>query len=480
MVSHRPGQRRRDRVLAVFGGSFNPPHLGHALLPGYVLARGDATRVLVAPCADHPLGKSLAPFERRMSWVRQALAQYDTDNVEVSPIEAELARSREGRPSYTLELLEALAQRYPDERVRLVVGSDILVSGETERWHRWDRITAEFDPIVVPRVGWSEPGAAALPDVSSTQVRAQLEVIRAHDKQVEQVEQVEQARRALRQMVPGAVADSLEAWIEQREPHVWIVGHGNVATHVCPWLRDRRFAVTQLGARALIEARALVEAPELVESLEQAPIAVWLLCQDGALRDVAAALVGRLPAETPVLHAAGARLAREVLAPLRDAGHPVGTLHPICALSRERSVSRLASASFGIAGDAAARAVAERLVGDANVLDIHHLDARGRMAYHAACALVANHLAVLEDRGAAILRGQGLAPKAIDRALGDLMIGSLENLLALGVPLGISGPLSRGDRATVEAHLAVLDDDATRSLYADLSERLARLLRERA
>jgi predicted short-subunit dehydrogenase-like oxidoreductase (DUF2520 family) len=172
-------------------------------------------------------------------------------------------------------------------------------------------------------------------------------------------------------------------------------------------------------------------------------------------------------------------MAREVLAPLRDAGHPVGTLHPICALRRERGDSRLASASFGVAGDAAARAFAERLIGDAPVLDIHHLDARGRIAYHAACTLVSNHLAVLEDRGAAILRGQGLAPKAIDRALGDLMLGALENLLALGIPLGISGPLVRGDRSTVDAHLAVLDDEATRTLYEDLSERLARLLRER-
>jgi nicotinate (nicotinamide) nucleotide adenylyltransferase len=466
---------RRARVLAVFGGSFNPPHLGHALLPGYVLARGDASRVLVAPCADHPLGKSLAPFERRMTWVRQALAHYD-DRVEISVIEAELARAREGRPSYTLELLEAIALRYPDERVRLVVGSDILASGETERWHRWDRIAAEFDPIVVPRVGWSEPGAAALPDVSSTKVREQLEILRAGGGGGG-VGAIEAARAALRQMVPGAVADSLEAWIGEREPLIWIVGHGSVATHVGPWLRERGFAVQQIGARELLAESG--RAAELGPRPSPNPIGVWLLCSDGALRDVAAALVGRLPVETPVLHAAGSRLAREVLSPLRDAGHPVGTLHPICALRRERSDSRIASASFGIAGDLAARTLAERLVGDAPKLDIHHLDARGRLAYHAACALVSNYLAVLEDRGAAILRSQGLPPKAIDRALGDLMIGSLENLVALGIPLGITGPLARGDRATVDAHLSVLDDEQTRSLYADLSERLAALLRER-
>jgi predicted short-subunit dehydrogenase-like oxidoreductase (DUF2520 family) len=276
---------------------------------------------------------------------------------------------------------------------------------------------------------------------------------------------------ALRRLVPALVADSLEAWISESEQHVWIVGHGNVATHACPWLRERGFVVEQLGARQLIEQPTL----PLPSST---PLAVWLLCNDGSLQTVAAALVGRLAPQTPVLHAAGARLARDVLGPLREAGHPVGTLHPICALRRERSGSRLNTASFGIAGDAAACSVSERLVGGATVLDLQHLDARGRLAYHAACALVANHLAVIEERGAATLREQGLAPKAIDRALGDLMIGSLENLLALGIPLGISGPLARGDRATVEAHLSVLDDDSTRSLYAELSERLGQLLRQ--
>ena len=53
-------------MLAVLGGSFNPPHIGHALLTSYLFARGLAERVLVAPCWDHPLGKQLIPFERRM------------------------------------------------------------------------------------------------------------------------------------------------------------------------------------------------------------------------------------------------------------------------------------------------------------------------------------------------------------------------------------------------------------------------------
>ncbi|KIG12061.1 Ketopantoate reductase PanG [Enhygromyxa salina] len=450
-------------ALAVLGGSFNPPHLGHALLPGYLLARGDAARVLVAPCFDHPLGKSLAPFERRMSWVRAAMLGHDA-RVEVSSIEAELASERGGRPSYTLELLEAIAARQPDVRVRLVVGSDITNSGETDRWHRWDEIVARFDPIIVPRAGWSDPGAVTLPEVSSTAVREQIAEIRAAGPDVAL------ARAALRGSVPSAVAVALERWIAGDEPRVWVVGHGHVAHHAVPWLRDRGFVVEQLSARGLASGTATVPSAE--------PLAgVWLLCRDGALAQVDAALVGRLPSSTPVLHAAGARLARLALPALHAAGHPVGTLHPICSMRREQPRSRLSTASFGLGGDAAARRFGAALIGQAPRVDLGHLDQRGRLAYHAACALVANHLAVLEDRGAAVLRGLGLAtPAVIERAIGELMLGSLENLLALGIPAGVTGPLSRGDHATVAAHLAALDDDATRSLYAQLSERLAALL----
>ncbi len=453
------------QVLAVLGGSFNPPHLGHALLPGYLLARGDADRVLVAPCWDHPLGKTLAPFERRMSWMRLALAHYDA-RVEISAIEAELAHERGGRPSYTLELLEALALRYPQARIRLVVGSDITQSGETDRWHRWDRIAECFDPIVVPRAGWSEPGVAALPEVSSTAVRAQIDRLRAGGAEAGE------ARAKLATMVPKAVAVAIERWVEGDELAILVVGRGHVAAHVVPWLRDRGFAVRQQGARALLEGSE-------VSPFEPTLAGVWLLSRDDTLEPLAQALVGRLPPGTPVLHAAGARRASEVLAPLEAAGHPVGTLHPICSMRRERSGSRLASSSFGVAGSAEARSFAEVLAGGAALLDINHLDARGRLAYHAACSLVANHLAVLLDRGSAVMQGQGLDAAAVDLALGELMRGSLENLLALGIPAGVTGPLARGDRATVEAHLDAIEDPAARELYRSLSDGLAELLHVR-
>ncbi|MCA9682585.1 MAG: DUF2520 domain-containing protein [Myxococcales bacterium] len=453
-------------TLAVLGGSFNPPHLGHALLPRYLLASGVADRVLVAPCADHPLGKRLTAFPRRMSWTRLALgSELDGDLVEVSPIEAELAAARDGRPSYTLELLEALEARHPDERIRLVVGSDITRSGETDRWHRWDRIVARFDPIIVPRAGWCEAGEASLPEISSTLVRETLDALRATSSDAER----RSLAARLRTTVPAAVASALLRWIDGDEPRVWVVGHGHVAAHVVPWLWDRGFEVVQLGARELLAGGPLPEAP---------PIGAWLLARDGDLPALAAALAGRLPTGLPVLHAAGARPAREVLAPLVAAGHSVGTLHPIGSFRRERRGSRLRRASFGLAGSGPARDLARALVGDRPVLDLQHLDARGRMAYHAACALVANHQAVIEEAALTVLLRQGFEQGQASEALGELMLGALENLLELGIPDGVTGPLSRGDQATVASHVAALESVAPDAgeLYAQLSARLARML----
>jgi predicted short-subunit dehydrogenase-like oxidoreductase (DUF2520 family) len=178
----------------------------------------------------------------------------------------------------------------------------------------------------------------------------------------------------------------------------------------------------------------------------------------------------------PVLHGAGARQAEDVLAPLRRQGHPVGTLHPICSLRSERPwPSPLGRAAFGVEGDPAARALALSWVGDQPWLDLQGLSGSGRTAYHAACALAANHLAVPYAAARDVLTAQGHPEAAVERALGELMRSALDNLAALGLPAGITGPVVRGDGATVAAHLDALPPDAG-ALYGVLSERLAALV----
>ena len=109
----------RRPVLAVFGGSFDPPHIGHVLIPTYLLTRGLASQVLVAPCWSHPFAKRMSPFLERLAWTRLAMAVHGPQ-VAVSDLELRLAEARDaGTPSYSYELLKAVAAAYPAFQVRL-------------------------------------------------------------------------------------------------------------------------------------------------------------------------------------------------------------------------------------------------------------------------------------------------------------------------------------------------------------------------
>lgn len=157
----------RRPVLAVFGGSFNPPHLAHVLAVVVLHARFELDRVLVVPTFQHPFAKALAPYEDRLEMCRLAMGWLP--RVEVSRIEEEL-----GGESRTLRTIERLRDRHPDHDLRLVMGADIVT--ESKKWFAFDRIAELAPPIVLGRVGVDYPGAPApvLPAISSTEVRAAL------------------------------------------------------------------------------------------------------------------------------------------------------------------------------------------------------------------------------------------------------------------------------------------------------------------
>ncbi len=154
-------------TIALYGGSFNPPHVAHQMACLFVLETQEVNQLWVVPTFHHAFAKELAPFEDRFRMCELAFAAVG-ERVRVSRVEAELARPK----SRTLETLEELSRRYPGARFRLVVGADILA--ERDKWHRWDAIEALAPPIVLGRRGYPGPGDLQLPEVSSTEVRARL------------------------------------------------------------------------------------------------------------------------------------------------------------------------------------------------------------------------------------------------------------------------------------------------------------------
>jgi nicotinate-nucleotide adenylyltransferase len=160
-----------EREVALFGGSFNPPHLAHQMACLVVLETESVGELWMIPTFHHPFGKSLAAFDDRLEMCRRA-ARVFGERVLVSDIERELG----GAESRTYDTVVELRRRHPGTRFRLVIGEDILA--ERDAWHRWDDVVALAPPIVLGRAGTAAaPGSAArleLPDVSSTEVRERL------------------------------------------------------------------------------------------------------------------------------------------------------------------------------------------------------------------------------------------------------------------------------------------------------------------
>ncbi len=155
-------------TVAIFGGSFDPPHVAHVLVVASVLATTDVDRIVVIPTYQHPLEKRAhAPFEHRVAMCE--IAFRDLRRVELSRIEQEL-----GGASRTLRTLEELRRRMPSVAMRLVIGADLLA--ETSRWYAFDRIERLAPPLVVGRAGYAAPpeNEVAIPDVSSTEIRERL------------------------------------------------------------------------------------------------------------------------------------------------------------------------------------------------------------------------------------------------------------------------------------------------------------------
>jgi len=160
----------------VFGGTFDPVHIGH--LAAAVEARSalqlDRTLLVVAPDPWQKQGQVVAPASVRYEMVEAAVA--DVPGLEASRIELD----RDG-PTYTIDTVDALQSEAGARDIYLVVGADVASTLDT--WHRVDELRRRVTLVVVTREGSArvEPDGwrvhqLVMPrlDVSSTDIRARV------------------------------------------------------------------------------------------------------------------------------------------------------------------------------------------------------------------------------------------------------------------------------------------------------------------
>lgn len=131
--------------LLIFGGTFDPPHIGHVVQPERVReALGfDAVVYLPTGQSPHKQGKAQTDAALRLGMVQAAVA--DQPRAVVSDLE--LLRPP---PSYTVDTLEALKQQtQPDAQMRLLIGAD--QARVFDHWHKANRICELAEPVVMVR-----------------------------------------------------------------------------------------------------------------------------------------------------------------------------------------------------------------------------------------------------------------------------------------------------------------------------------------
>lgn len=157
----------RHRRIGIFGGTFDPVHLGHlrAALEVFEALALDEMRFL--PCRVPPHRETpVAPAEERLEMVRLAIAGESRFTLDTRELE------REG-PSYSVDTLASLRTELPEAALYLLMGMDQFQAITT--WYRWEAIPAQAHIVVLHRPGWSRPQTDALPALLAQAVEAGVE-----------------------------------------------------------------------------------------------------------------------------------------------------------------------------------------------------------------------------------------------------------------------------------------------------------------
>lgn len=230
-----------------------------------------------------------------------------------------------------------------------------------------------------------------------------------------------------------------------------------------------------------LEALAFIGQGRAVDELRDLAAADLLLLSvpDDAIASVAQALLDNdvVRPGCVVFHASGAAEA-EVLAPLRAAGAHVASLHPAFSFADPaRAVEQFAGTMCALEGDAAACVALQDFAAAIGARPFA-LAPGGKAAYHAALSVASNYLVTLTDMARQLARQGGVDEQLLPALLGPLMQGSLANVLSMGPQAALTGPIVRGDVATVARHLAVLPAN-WQPAYRALGERTVALAGER-
>jgi nicotinate-nucleotide adenylyltransferase len=186
--------------IGVFGGTFDPPHVGHLLVANDAREALELDRLIFVPAGAQPFKVDTPPVasgQDRLEMVRLAVADdanYVVDDAEIN---------RKGL-SFTVDTLEHLSERNPAARYFLLMGEDVLAGFET--WRSPARIRELATLVAVSRLGLA--GAVVDPATSA--------VLRVSTRRIDVSSTEIRERRRAGKSIKGFVPESVERFIDAR------------------------------------------------------------------------------------------------------------------------------------------------------------------------------------------------------------------------------------------------------------------------
>jgi predicted short-subunit dehydrogenase-like oxidoreductase (DUF2520 family) len=237
---------------------------------------------------------------------------------------------------------------------------------------------------------------------------------------------------------------------------IGFIGAGKVGTALAVQLSNKGYPVVAVASRTMQSAQKLADAVpscKAYENIQQiADIAdlIFITTPDDAIEPVVANIKwnkGNL-----VVHCSGAG-SLDILDAALKTGAQVGAIHPLQSFANvEQAIKNIPGSTFAIEGDGP---IVDLLTEIANALDgkAIKLGAGNKVLYHAAAVMACNYFVTLMKLSTDIWQGFGVDSNDAIEALAPLIQGTVNNLINVGLPNALTGPIARGDTGTIQKHI---------------------------
>jgi len=133
--------------IAILGGSFDPPHLGHLLVAQQTLDFLNIDEVWLMPCFSHPFAKKMADPLFRLEMCKLSIGEAYRRQLRVSDFEIRLKKQ-----CFTIDTVRTLKKTFKADKFFWLIGSDNLA--DFRKWKDWQKLLKEIKFLVFPRIDY--------------------------------------------------------------------------------------------------------------------------------------------------------------------------------------------------------------------------------------------------------------------------------------------------------------------------------------